>query len=498
MEAKQKKTSKEEESNGEKVSEDSTEQLIYSTASFCPRCVLLEQKGLDLLPSKVFEKEKKIWLQTDCTSHGIHRTLYCSNAEFFRKTLSYNFNLDSPSSANSGLPDLEDLKKKAKFSPSNQNLPLVMELPLWENDGFIENTELAKRVAHIKALFPPNRQFVLKVLGKLAADIHVLNEKVKYVESLIAGSTLILEASYERLCLLCELEDSVFLRPSVFPSLKYYLREGDEERCKNELLNLFQYLKSFSGIQLMVTFCVSKPFPNLQQILSFVRQEIGFIRLIVISMERSPKTMIDSLKERKPFVKESHYNYSSKEFEPLETIDIYELLEAIEAASGISPEDFFPLSMAAAMEPFLNIMGYGHYYIRPSPFCGYATCLVNTKKSFVSYPVTRLFDFYKLFSDLRPILPRLQDGKIGIYNANKLHKIFLACKQPNKGPLPDLYTYFTDKSKAEKTRKFIQHTQFLVVHNNMDISAFDLMRRCNCVIGSASASGLHSYCTGCI
>ncbi len=75
--------------------------------------------------------------------------------------------------------------------------------------------------------------------------------------------------------------------------------------------------------------------------------------------------------------------------------------------------DFLPLSIAPAFEPFLNLMGYGWFYIRPSPFCGFITCLVNTERSFISYPVTRLFDFEKLFNELKPIVPRLQDGKIG-------------------------------------------------------------------------------------
>ena len=118
--------------------------------------------------------------------------------------------------------------------------------------------------------------------------------------------------------------------------------------------------------------------------------------------------------------------------------------------------DFYPLSIAAGMEPFLNIMGYGFYFIRPSPFCGYelcrfsgltrfkfrfATCLLNTEKSFTSYPVTRLFDFGKLFEQLKPLLPRLQDGKIGnnspliffsaqmitsgLVNAKKLKKVII-------------------------------------------------------------------------
>lgn len=71
---------------------------------------------------------------------------------------------------------------------------------------------------------------------------------------------------------------------------------------------------------------------------------------------------------------------------------------------------------------------------------------------------------------------------------------------PNKGPLPDLYEYLMDKSKAETTRNFIQNLQFIVVHNNMDIAAVDMVRRCNCAMGTQSvvSDGVASYCTGCL
>lgn len=495
--------SKKREQNNSKQQSEEQEQIIYSTASICPRCALIDQKGLNLLPAKVYQHKDKVWLSLECETHGLHRTLYCSNVEFFKSTLSFNFNENDPFK-NKDPPDIEDMKKKMNFSSQNQNLPLMMEIPLWENGNYVENDQLQKRIENIKSLYPPNRNFVLKILGKLAPEVNELNEKAKFVENLVRGGTLILEASYERLCLLCELEDSIFLRPSVFPALKYFLREGDEEQCESELTNLFQYLKSFTGIQLMVTFCVCKPYPNLKRIISFVRQEIGFIRLVVLSMERSPKYLIDSLKQRQGFSKEVPTPQDVSNIEPIDTVDIYELLETIGKSTGfsISPDDFFPLSMASAMEPFLNLMGYGFFYIRPSPFCGYATCLVNTDKSFYSYPVTRLFDFKKLFADLKPILPRLQDGKIGLLNAKKLHKIFLNSQYPNKGPLPDLYSYLTEKSKAEETRSFIQNLQFFVVHNNMDLASFDSIRRCNCMMGSSSTStksGVASYCcSGCI
>lgn len=72
---------------------------------------------------------------------------------------------------------------------------------------------------------------------------------------------------------------------------------------------------------------------------------------------------------------------------------------------------------------------------------------------------------------------------------------------PNKGPLPDLYSYLTDKAKLEETSNFLSNLQFIIVHNNMDIAAVDLVRRCNCLMGTTSSvnpNSIASYCTGCI
>lgn len=55
------------------------------------------------------------------------------------------------------------------------------------------------------------------------------------------------QVSYERLMLLCRLPDSIFLRPWVYPALKYFLRRGDEELCRQEIAKLVYSIQEFSG-----------------------------------------------------------------------------------------------------------------------------------------------------------------------------------------------------------------------------------------------------------
>lgn len=46
---------------------------------------------------------------------------------------------------------------------------------------------------------------------------------------------------------------------------------------------------------MIATFCINKPYPNLTAILSYLRDLYGFVRMIIISMERSPKELLESL-----------------------------------------------------------------------------------------------------------------------------------------------------------------------------------------------------------
>lgn len=47
-----------------------------------------------------------------------------------------------------------------------------------------------------------------------------LNKKILFVESLVKGSMLLVEASYERLVLLSQLTNSFFMKATIFPALK--------------------------------------------------------------------------------------------------------------------------------------------------------------------------------------------------------------------------------------------------------------------------------------
>jgi hypothetical protein len=96
------------------------------------------------------------------------------------------------------------------------------------------------------------------------------------------------------LMLLCRLPESIFLHSWTYPALKYFLRRGDEEQCREEIIKLIDSIQEFSDIQLVITLSVSRPFPALKELLSILRKESKTVRFVIIALERPPKQILRS------------------------------------------------------------------------------------------------------------------------------------------------------------------------------------------------------------
>ena len=54
--------------------------------------------------------------------------------------------------------NIEDIKAKLNYSQQSTNLPLALELLVWENGEFVSDEILKKRVDYFKSLYPVNRK----------------------------------------------------------------------------------------------------------------------------------------------------------------------------------------------------------------------------------------------------------------------------------------------------------------------------------------------------
>jgi len=136
------------------------------------------------------------------------------------------------------------------------------------------------------------------------------------------------------------------------------------------------------------------------------------------------------------------------------------------------------MSMGQIFEPFLPLLGLGKYQVRPSPFCGYGTLLVNNNEHF-SVPFTRLINFEKLYKDIVPLLPKLMEPDVGLITMAKFKSVLDGCTLRGV-KLPNLLSYIMDKSKLDQALELVDNMQLIIVHNHMDVTNLDMVRRCNC------------------
>lgn len=63
-----------------------------------------------------------------------------------------------------------------QITSQSTNSPFALELNIWENNSFITDEEIERRVRGFIQLYPPDRQFVLKVRNS-KSPLHVPNPK---------------------------------------------------------------------------------------------------------------------------------------------------------------------------------------------------------------------------------------------------------------------------------------------------------------------------------
>ena len=55
------------------------------------------------------------------------------------------------------------------------------ELDIFKNNGFLSDDQIRDEVLRFKKLYPPGHKFLLKVCGRLATDMKMLNAKAQLV-----------------------------------------------------------------------------------------------------------------------------------------------------------------------------------------------------------------------------------------------------------------------------------------------------------------------------
>jgi len=382
-----------------------------------------------------------------------------------------------------------------------------------------------------EALLIADKQYVLKIETKLPMDMKMLNDKLCFVEeNWKGGRAMLIESNWERLVLLSRQPESVFGRGRAYPFIKYYLAAGMEDQTLREMQTMMRNLQvEFEGLRICIGFEVSKPYPNFASLLQWIIEQGGEkMPLIVFSTER-PLASIHSLVSRiHASRKQPLTGFESLEAEmealnlchsPLgsggETsdsgegvleelsIDPMDLLQELERQSRghIKVDDFLPISVVRSLELVLRLLGYGRLLLRPSPYCGFVVALVQIASRPTPIAINRIFDVRQFHRRMLEIAPTLEGASgIGLSTLREIKTLFSSCKLPSFD-LPDITSFLTNRSKLPEAHNFIRKMQFFVVHNNMDLAASDLLRRCDCISMTRSNSPFTPFspsCTGCL
>lgn len=479
-------------------------QTLYNTFSFCPKCVFLNKKRIDdkknWIPSSTVVKDHKVWYVTKCPTHGEQEFLICSNIPFFYGLFKFtpaNFEVkDEPKKKNQATEkkksqlDIEDIENRFHYKNEKiSNLPFLVSVDVTEKtkpsdiqkaiDNYLIQTskEIEKKnnKKNGKA-----KDFILKINGKVNHQKILNSILLKAYESnkKLQEQMIILELPFPNFRSLIRLENTCLLKPNIYPNVKIYIEKTKEKENVAELQSIFKILKQIKNMKCMISIFISRPFPDLSEILKICRKEYSICKFIVLEYERSPGQ-----------IKTNMFGKKSKHFDETDLANnnnMYELIEKIRSATsfGINDSDWVPLSYGMIGEIFLKNLGLGDFNIRPSPLCGFGTCLINTDK-FKSVPLSRFIDLEKLYSGLTKILMNGNQFN-NLNNLFKLVKVkdcvknsfFKSAKIPKN--LDSYLNLTSSKEDKNQAKQIIDNFQFLIVHNNMDLGCADFGRRSRC------------------
>ena len=477
--------------------------------------------------------------------------LLCSSLPFFLRTWTYD-HPPTPSPSSHHLPssppssltslssrslDLEDLASATQYRirSTPRSLPLLLELSLYRDGGFLTAEEVDAELIAFAQHFPLQHQFVLKINGGLIerkSDMDTLNDAVQRIVALtlprpsptssssssssssrsalpprpvsaippallqrLVNLPIIVDLTFDRLIDLSLLPSSVLLRATVLPCVRYFLSSSSSNApFIAELSSLVNALHTIDDISLLLILTVDEPAPDdLHAVLDFLQAQHRIVRMVVVTRERSPSMIFDSLLAGK-----------RADAGAAQSTDVYALLQAIEHATHerVHPVDFVPFRVLSLLSPLLPRFGLGVFHPDASPMCLLATVLVNTP-TLRSIPLSHLFDLHRLYHSLLPLSSKLARGEsLGVLQAKGVQRLL---KQALIARIdcPDVLDYLTstDPMKQLRMKAFMRQLQVLVVHNKMDLASVDIHRRCECSVVQKSPMTDGEWiasCTGCV
>eukprot|EP00054_Salpingoeca_dolichothecata_P026654 m.191896 g.191896 ORF g.191896 m.191896 type:complete len:475 (+) comp25725_c0_seq4:117-1541(+) len=417
----------------------------YQTMSICPTCVAIDKLGVRWLEAEIVERSKRVLLEMTCPKHGKFSILYCKNAQLFRRLLRPS--LPDPCQKTEVIPlgflDSREAAQQAKFSVRKSCS--IVDVVGFEKDRLLTVEEMAAALDRIQS---EDVRFIVRVLGKITTDVSKLNDLVNFVRIRSGCLRTLVEVPYDRIIPLCQLKDSALLHASVYPSIKYFLRRGEEEQCFLELATTLGELCQFKGIQATINLCVEKPLPHLGRVLDLMRRHKDVIRVVCITLSRP---VVEVVRCAQPD--------SARSEADMADVDYSDILDHLQIATEN------------------ELLGKGKYNCKPSPSMG-CMCVLLNYENYQFYPLLRLLDLNKLYVAMQPIINEWRQFPKGRHLSllARSKEILRQCIRPNV-PLtvpPTLSAAMDFSSYTRALNDLTDSCQYLIVKRALDVGSVDV------------------------
>jgi uncharacterized radical SAM superfamily Fe-S cluster-containing enzyme len=236
--------------------------------------------------------------------------------------------------------------------------------------------------------------------------------------------------------------------------------------------------------------------------------------VLVLSPQRSPSRLLGAARpsapapatvvsdaDKNPFLAVLHPKQQPASAPPRLVPSIDLAAVPLSLAGTLAARDFFPASVMSVVSPLLRLSGLGEFSLRPHPLCGLVALLVPAGERLV--PISRHLDVAAFFAGMLPLLPQLKaEATIGWNVARKLRAVFQeSLVRDEHNPLPQVLSLLANPEKTKEAQALLEKAVLVMIHNNMDLMAVDLLRRCECASVSTTPltrNGLSAQCVGCL
>eukprot|EP00041_Stephanoeca_diplocostata_P028804 m.832793 g.832793 ORF g.832793 m.832793 type:complete len:692 (+) comp23440_c0_seq2:168-2243(+) len=484
----------------------------YRTLSSCPISTICDRDGIVWEPAEVVELRGKVYLHVFSPKYGDVYTILCNNARFFERvsrrqmrcaTQSPNCHRSLGELCQNAFPHTTAAAHPAVVPGSGaaanaataalrhvaQRLPetcAVLDVTLFDQNAYLSDRELDD-----VCLSVAKSSLAIRLETKLADDIPMINAKLLHIAELMKGRTVIADMPHDRLIQLAALPNTALVKRCITPAVTYYLRRFEEAQCHQELVETLSALSRVTGIDVFVTIHVEYPFPELDSLLTMLRNHNDKVRLIRLVVSRPMKQIVHATEQLQCF-KLQNTPFTPNLDTPHEpSVDFYELLEQIDAATSgdITPDDFVALSSAALLEPLVETVKQVRVTLRPCDTTGALAVLVpNATGGCGNLAANAVVDMEMLLTLLEPVLAtRSKTGpRTPLSLATAIRKALKQSLRP--GPEAQQYldrflagvTATSSKVDGSNTDTDVSHqdwvarSQLLLVQRAIDVAALDV------------------------